>query len=164
MLTDFWGLSSGLHLHSFQLFESANAAVCSHLCFSSLDSFLSVSSQGCFSHRLHYLFFFCRGDLKLHSHSRQFCYFLQSIACPMFGWQKFCGSLARQLGMVSIAAVPCVVPACGLGPFSLKSCFLCWPNSEQFPQLFAKIPLFWNTSWTCTFNTEQEQRRGSEPY
>jgi len=45
-------------------------------------------------------------------------------------------SLARQLGMVSGAAVLCIVPGCGLGPFSLKTCHLCWPSKEQFPHLF----------------------------
>lgn len=93
-----------------------------------------------------------------------FVIFGRVLPALCFGWQKLCGSLVSQLWMVSIAAVPCVVPGCGLGPFSIKSCCLCWPNSEQISQLFAKIPLFQTGSWTCVFNTEQEQRGGSQPH
>lgn len=164
LVNRFLGPSSGHHLCSFQLFESTNAAVCSHLCFSSLDPLLSVSSQGCVSHSLHYLFFFAEGICSCTATAGTFVIFGRVLPALCFGWQKLCGSLARQLGWISIAPAPCVVPGCSLDPFSLKSCCLCWPNSEQFPQLFPKIPLFQSGSWTCVFNTEQEQRGGSQPY
>lgn len=68
-----------------------------------------------------------------------FVIFGRVLPALCFGWLKLCESIGSQLRMVSIAAVPCVVPGYGLGTFSLKSCCLCWPNSEQFFQLFAKF-------------------------
>lgn len=86
VLADFWGLSSGHHLHSFQLFEPAKAAVCSHLCFSSIYSLLSVSSQGCVSHSFYYPFFFAEGIWSYTATADTFVIFGRVLPALWFGW------------------------------------------------------------------------------